>query len=395
MKTLLTCLLLWAICAVGRAGTTYYVAPNGTDKNPGTCEQPFATMQKAADTVQPGDTVIVRDGTYAGPAGQWANIMHLNQGGTADQPIVFQAEHKWGAVLDGHGNATGFGITFDAGGRGCNYVTIRDFEIKDTCYHGILVAGDHNRIAGNLIHRIGADAAVTHGSEGCGIFENSGSRDNSYDGNVVHDVPGHCFYICGNSGRITNNLLYDFGRAHTISGYGVQVAGYTTVDGLVISNNVFAWGGCNADIVIWRALGSGRGPAGIRNLTIQNNIFYRPPVGASAIDAPTDDRAMANIVIRNNLLCASNGAQSLCTPGHSAIIKEQDNIVTHDWEDPHFADTYNPQVRDLSRKLLYDFHLTDKSPGIGKGIAELAPDHDYDGKRRPQGKDLDIGAFQR
>src|SRR5262245_39689369 len=102
------------MCVGGWAGTTYYVAPNGTDKNPGTSEQPFATLQKAADTVQPGDTVIVRDGTYTGATGQWANIMHLKLGGTADHPIVFKAEHKWGAVLDGRGNATGFGITFDA-----------------------------------------------------------------------------------------------------------------------------------------------------------------------------------------------------------------------------------------------------------------------------------------
>ncbi len=40
------------------------------------------------------------------------------------------------------------------------------------------------------------------------------------------------------------------------------------------------------------------------------------------------------------------------------------------------------------------FHLKDKSPGIDKGIADLAPDHDYDGKSRPQGKGVDIGAFQ-
>ncbi len=205
LKAFLACLLLCAMCAAGWAQATYYVAPNGSDKTPGTSEQPFATIQKAADAVRPGDTVIVRDGTYTGAAGQWTNIVHLNQGGTADQPIVFKAEHKWGAVLDGRGNATGFGIAFDAGGRGRDYVTIQDFEIRDTCYH-----------------------------------------------------------------------------------------------------------------------------------------------------------------------------------------------ISRDWQDPRFVDCAgNPKVADLSRKLRFDFRLTDKSPGIDQGIADLAPARDYDGKRRPQGKGVDIGAFER
>jgi hypothetical protein len=49
IKAFLAYLLLCAMCAGGWAGTTYYVAPNGTDKNPGTSEQPFATLQKAAE----------------------------------------------------------------------------------------------------------------------------------------------------------------------------------------------------------------------------------------------------------------------------------------------------------------------------------------------------------
>ena len=42
----------------------YYVAPTGSDTNPGTLEQPFATLQQGARVAMPGDTVYLRGGTY-------------------------------------------------------------------------------------------------------------------------------------------------------------------------------------------------------------------------------------------------------------------------------------------------------------------------------------------
>ena len=45
-------------------GATYTVAPAGDDAGPGSFDQPWATLQKAAATVKAGDTVYVRGGTY-------------------------------------------------------------------------------------------------------------------------------------------------------------------------------------------------------------------------------------------------------------------------------------------------------------------------------------------
>ena len=41
-----------------------WVAPNGSDANPGSKEQPYRTVQKAADVLHPGDTCTVRGGKY-------------------------------------------------------------------------------------------------------------------------------------------------------------------------------------------------------------------------------------------------------------------------------------------------------------------------------------------
>ena len=87
--TLVTVLVLLAVLALGAVikadAATYIVAPPpaGDDSNPGTLAEPWATLQHAADTVQPGDVVQVRTGQYAGA--------QLTTSGTAALPIVVQA----------------------------------------------------------------------------------------------------------------------------------------------------------------------------------------------------------------------------------------------------------------------------------------------------------------
>ena len=45
-------------------GTTYFVSPAGNDSAPGSFDEPWVTLQKAADQIKPGDTVYVRGGSY-------------------------------------------------------------------------------------------------------------------------------------------------------------------------------------------------------------------------------------------------------------------------------------------------------------------------------------------
>ena len=65
--------------------TEYYVAPTGSDSNPGTIDKPFATIQKGADTAVAGDTVYLRGGTYAitTPKSSSAGI-EFSKSGTSD-----------------------------------------------------------------------------------------------------------------------------------------------------------------------------------------------------------------------------------------------------------------------------------------------------------------------
>src|SRR5437867_8851076 len=48
------------------SAATYYVAPNGNDTFNGSSSAPWATLQHAVETIAPGDTILVRSGSYAG-----------------------------------------------------------------------------------------------------------------------------------------------------------------------------------------------------------------------------------------------------------------------------------------------------------------------------------------
>lgn len=87
MKKVLLFIALLLICSNTAMAKTYYVdGASGSDNFDGSDSSPFASIQKAADAVIAGDTVIIRDGIYYGPV----NILAK---GEKDAPITFKAEN--------------------------------------------------------------------------------------------------------------------------------------------------------------------------------------------------------------------------------------------------------------------------------------------------------------
>lgn len=85
--SLLLCAISICVFAVSSvcSAADYYVAVDGSDTNPGTKEQPWATVQHAADTLQAGDTVYIRSGVYR-------ECVQPNRGGASEeQRITYKA----------------------------------------------------------------------------------------------------------------------------------------------------------------------------------------------------------------------------------------------------------------------------------------------------------------
>ena len=91
--------LLWLGCALPVLAQPYYVAPGGSDANPGTLAKPFASLQRAqAATRQKAGAVFLRGGTYYLPA---TLVFTARDSGTMDKPVIYQAYQNEQPVISG------------------------------------------------------------------------------------------------------------------------------------------------------------------------------------------------------------------------------------------------------------------------------------------------------
>lgn len=131
------CLVAGLLFVAGPLGARdYFVdAAAGDDGWEGTEERPFASIQRAANLVNPGDVVRIAPGRHVRPSGR-SFIVELRRGGRADAPVVFT---RWGgegeAFLDGEGAAT---VGFYVNGRygPVDHVVIRHLTVARAAGNG-------------------------------------------------------------------------------------------------------------------------------------------------------------------------------------------------------------------------------------------------------------------
>ena len=342
----------------------YYVAPNGSDSNPGTAELPFQTILRASRVALPGTTIHVAPGTYPGG-------FKTSMSGAEGQRIHYVSTVKWGArIVPPMYSETKAGWD----NRG-SFVDIVGFDIDGSASrngvkwtHGIYNGGSYAVIKDNRVHHI-AQEVPCNGAGGAGIGVDSYYRGMQSDvvGNVVHDIgkPGcrfvHGIYI-STSGSAKNNIVYDIG--------GAAIQMWHDANKVVVANNTVAASGTGI------LVGGGdfyhtKGPNDYTN--VHNNIVYDNKYGISEHGATGP-----NNTYRNNLVFQSHSSDWQLRNGltHSGTVAQPPQFVRY--------------VRRGER----DFRLRPTSPAIGKGIEEHAAQTDFTGKQRTKTAGIDIGAFQ-
>jgi hypothetical protein len=353
----------------------YYVATTGSDANSGTSAAPFRTLQKAASVVGPGDTVIVRDGVYTGGS-SGGNLVSLSRSGSSSAWIVFRAERKWGAVLDGRNNYNQTGIDFGS----VSYVRVEGFEIRGFQGYGfVLYGGGHDlAVVRNHVHTIGRYCTDTNNGR-TGVSIGEGTSRVLFEGNVWHDIgrfadgesgcnTGNTYYMNHDHGiyvaegdeiTIRNDVFYNIKRGWAIQRYASS--GYR-VAGLKILNNTFVGANPYRDGQIILA-------SATSGLQIENNIFYNPRGGGVLVD----DGSLSGTVRAN------------MTYGGSATVGGSGGLtVSGNWNntDPRFVSSSN-------------FRLQSGSPAMDVGLRLSDVTRDADGVSRPQGGGHDVGAYER
>ena len=156
-----------AISATSTAIAENYIVnrrhPEASDENPGTAEEPFKTISRAAKAVRPGDVVIIRCGVYR-------EAVAVDANGTAEAPISFQAAPGERVVVTGADEITqwekveGEGNIFRTPWAHRFITHSKHAAHPDDDYHRAIGRAEQVFVQGRLLHQVLRREAMSRGS---------------------------------------------------------------------------------------------------------------------------------------------------------------------------------------------------------------------------------------
>ena len=414
-------------------GNVYYVAKDGSNKNLGTFDSPWLTVQHAAETIGAGDTVLIRKGTYN------EHIYTMNNGNSKDY-IVFSAYPGETPIIDGTGvteSQNGFivdksyikliGLEMSNWEENAiwiedvGYIEISDCEVHDVCC-GIGVAdGTHhfefNRVVAHHFDLYGFDVSPSggadcyHGTFNDCIAHSGRDPDQNVDGFALGHGTQHDFVL----NRCESYQVFDgfdiSARNTTLSrcaahdcwngGYKLWQDEVTLVNCLGYDNDI-----TNVELD-WD------GEPG--RTTLQNCTFVDARTYNIWVENAADFLKMYNCILAggDNIGLAfeqwdASNYQGDYNLFHNddvdrliAIGYTEEFSLTRlgEWQAYSVQDAHSLVASSVTEIFIdpinFDFHLLETSLAVDHGTSAGVPSEDYEGKSRPQGDEVDIGTYER
>lgn len=446
-------LLLIAGMTLAAAGgnavaATYYVAPGGSDANPGSFDRPFKTFNSAARKLVPGDTLYARGGTYV-------ERVVIRKSGTAVAPLAIRAYPGETPVIDGQNRlAANWSNLVALTGT---YIEFSGFEVKNGLGQGINLMGPHNTVSRCNVHHHAARGIIAAGDyslvensaiwwnatdncrlstcpptktpnggwgsglsaakdpvngltqhavlRGNTVFNNWGeglstfqADDTTLEGNVVYDNWAANLYVSdATNAWVSGNLIY-FSANPAVGRIAINIAladekGTPASHDTTIINNLVKGGSLNLK---WWA--DRRYPQGkLQNVLVAHNTFVdTQSTNVQSASLAIDSAAHVNVQIRNNIVkqdtaprCINVGAGDITFSAN--LWSKAPNAAASAGNDvvgsPALALTGPTTAGALTDDY---FALTPTSPAIGRADTLRQVLDDYFGA--PRDTTPDIGA---
>jgi hypothetical protein len=443
--------ILLPLLVVASQATQYYVsAANSSDTYNGSSGAPWATIAKAVGStspVGPGDTIIVKAGTYA--AGQ----IDFGKSGAPGKPILLKAET--GVVV----NCTGE--------NGLNLRQLHDwildgFRLNNVPHWGIALWGARNIIIQNCyIYRCGASAIIAIVSNfgtndiypvpqlsNIKILHNTIERANDVSGDNegisvwatdTFEVAYNRLIDCrregidcktgSRNGSVHHNIISGQANYYSGTGMGVYIDAwhyntfnidiynnlvYNSEEGVEINCEDCAKGGMVRNIRVfnnifynnidpqntgWKGRGISfyaccdAGPHRVDSVHIFNNTI----VGTKIVGISLENPDASNIFIRDNIVFNNGSSNDISISKCSSALVEN-NIVSGAVRNSagSAATLTGNRVADplFVNASSRDYHLQSTSPAIDKAVGGDVASFDFDDAPRPRGDAADIGAYE-
>jgi parallel beta-helix repeat protein len=421
---------------VSIAGKIWYVSSSGSDSNDGSSEdQAFKTIQKGADNLQPGDTVLAMNGSYTNPDPN-SNIVRLARPGTAQ---------AWVALMAYPGHAPKLQVRNWAGiGVNASYVLVQGFTLEGnrdeiTLEYALsernnlknpITSGNCIGIVSEFDQNLSAHHIIIRGNTvskcpGGGIYTYWADyvtvEDNAINGNAYYAPyanSGLSFYQNWNSDSSTatkmiarRNVIFDNRNfvPFYFSSNDPAKRVITDGNGIIVDDtrntqNNSKFGAYTGRTLLENNIVYENGARGLHvfssdhvdirhNTTYQNSIQPETPEGEiSAIES-------SDVNVFNNIAVARSDRPSITRYGKTLEEKASQvferNLIFGGTKSG--ADSsqnlvgLDPKFVDIGAK---NFRVGQNSPAIDAGDSSRASAEDFARVARPLGAGVDIGAFE-